>query len=110
MHGYERYVYQYISKEFPNEVDYDISQMKIFALDIEVQCENGFPNVEEAAEEMLSITIKDMVTKQYYCWATREFEAPKGVRQIFSGLKMRCSITSSTGGHRIHQISLRVGT
>ena len=79
MHGYERYVYQFISKEFPNEVNYDISQMKIFALDIEVQCENGFPNVEEAAEEMLSITIKDMVTKQYYCWATREFEAPKGV-------------------------------
>ena len=33
--------------------------MKIFALDIEVQCENGFPDVEAAAEEMLSITIKD---------------------------------------------------
>jgi len=79
VHGYERYVYQFISQEFPDEVNYDISQMKIFALDIEVQCENGFPNVEEAAEEMLSITIKDMVTKQYYCWATREFEAPKGV-------------------------------
>lgn len=79
VHGYERFVYQYIRQEFPGEVDYNISQMKIFAMDIEVQCENGFPNVEEAAEEMLSITIKDMVTKQYYCWATREFEAPKGV-------------------------------
>ena len=79
VHGYERFVYQFIRREFPDEVDYNISQMKIFAMDIEVQCENGFPNVEEAAEEMLSITIKDMVTKQYYCWATREFEAPKGV-------------------------------
>ena len=79
VHGYERFVYQYIRREFPQEIDYNISQMKIFALDIEVQCENGFPNVEEAAEEMLSITIKDMVTKQYYCWATREFEAPEGV-------------------------------
>ena len=79
VHGYERFVYQYIRQEFPGEVDYNINQMKIFAMDIEVQCENGFPNVEEAAEEMLSITIKDMVTKQYYCWATREFEAPKGV-------------------------------
>ncbi len=79
VHGYERFVYQFIRREFPGEVDYNISQMKIFAMDIEVQCENGFPNVEEAAEEMLSITIKDMVTKQYYCWATREFEAPKGV-------------------------------
>jgi DNA polymerase elongation subunit (family B) len=79
VHGYERFVYQYIRQEFPGEVDYNINQMKIYAMDIEVQCENGFPNVEEAAEEMLSITIKDMVTKQYYCWATREFEAPKGV-------------------------------
>tara|TARA_A100001234_G_C12632806_1_gene388961 strand:+ start:1 stop:2181 length:2181 start_codon:yes stop_codon:yes gene_type:complete len=56
-----------------------MNQMKIFAMDIEVQSENGFPNVDEAAEEMLSITIKDMITKQYYCWATREFEAPEGV-------------------------------
>ena len=65
VHGYERFVYQWIRREFPGEVDYDINQMKIFAMDIEVQSENGFPNVDEAAEEMLSITIKDMVTKQY---------------------------------------------
>ena len=83
IHGYDRFVYQYIRREFPGEVDYDISKMKIYAMDIEVQCENGFPNVEEAAEEMLSITIKDMVTKQYYCWCTREFEAPKGVKAEF---------------------------
>ena len=79
VHGYERFVYQYIREEFPNEVDYNIDQMKIYALDIEVQCENGFPNVEEAAEEMLSITIKDMVTKKYYSWTTREFDAPDGL-------------------------------
>ena len=79
VHGYERYVYQYIREEFPNEIDYNINQMKIYALDIEVQCENGFPNVEEAAEEMLSITIKDMVTKKFYSWTTREFDAPEGL-------------------------------
>ena len=79
VHGYERFVYQYIRREFPNDVDYNIDQMRIYALDIEVQCENGFPNVEEAAEEMLSISIKDMVTKKYISWATREFEAPDNV-------------------------------
>jgi DNA polymerase elongation subunit (family B) len=80
VYGYERFVYQFISKEFPGEVDYNINQMKIFALDIEVQCENGFPDVEAAAEEMLSITIKDMVTKEYFVWAMREFEVPEGVK------------------------------
>ena len=79
VHGYERFVYQWIRREFPGEVDYDMNQMKIFAMDIEVQSENGFPNVDEAAEEMLSITIKDMVTKKYYSWATREFTPPDGV-------------------------------
>ena len=75
VHGYERFVYQYIRREFPKEVKYNINQMKIYALDIEVQCENGFPDVEAAAEEMLSITIKDMVTKKFYVWAVREFES-----------------------------------
>tara|TARA_A200000159_G_scaffold154194_1_gene166831 strand:+ start:618 stop:3107 length:2490 start_codon:yes stop_codon:yes gene_type:complete len=79
VHGYERFVYQYIREQFPKEVDYDINQMKVYALDIEVQCENGFPNVEEAAEEMLSITIKDMITKKYYSWTTKEFDAPEGL-------------------------------
>ena len=54
--------------------------MRIFALDIEVQCENGFPDVEAAAEEMLSITIKDMVSKEFFVWAVREFEVPDGVK------------------------------
>ena len=80
VYGYERFVYQFIAQEFPDEVDYNIKQMKIFALDIEVQCENGFPDVEAAAEEMLSITIKDMVTKEYFVWATREFNVPEGVK------------------------------
>ena len=73
VHGYERFVYQYIRQEFPGEIDYNVNQMKVYALDIEVQCENGFPDVEAAAEEMLSITIKDMVSKKFYIWAVRDF-------------------------------------
>ena len=79
VYGYERYVYQFIAKEFPGEIDYDMKQMKIFSMDIEVACENGFPNVEEAAEEMLCITIKDMNTKEVFVWGTREFTPPEGV-------------------------------
>ena len=42
------------------------------------------PMLKKQREEMLSITIKDMVTKQYYCWATREFEAAlKGIKTNF---------------------------
>ena len=55
VHGYDRYLYQFISKEFPDEVDYDFKSMKIMSLDIEVSCENGFHNVKECSEEMISI-------------------------------------------------------
>ena len=48
VHGYERFVYQYMRREFPGEVDYNINQMKIFALDIEVESpSNTIAGVQE---------------------------------------------------------------
>jgi len=74
VHGYDRFLYQFISQNFPKEVDYHMDQMQIITIDIEVACENGFPDVESASEEMLCITIRDMNTKKYIVWGTREFE------------------------------------
>ena len=74
VHGYDRYLYQFISKEFPDEVDYDFKRMKIMSLDIEVACENGFPNVKECAEEMLSITVQDYQTRRLKVFGTRPYK------------------------------------
>ena len=75
VYGYERFLYQYMADQFPEEeIKFDISAMHIVSLDIEVACENGFPNVEAAAEEMLCITIKDINTKQIIVWGVREYE------------------------------------
>ena len=79
VHGYERFVYQHINQQFPNDIDYDMSMMKIYTIDIEVACENGFPDVEASAEEMLCLTIKDFNTKKIITWGTREFTPPEGV-------------------------------
>jgi DNA polymerase elongation subunit (family B) len=56
-----------------------MSMMKIYTIDIEVACENGFPDVEASAEEMLCLTIKDFNTKKIITWGTREFTPPEGV-------------------------------
>ena len=72
IHGYERFVYQFIADEFPGEIDYDMSKMNIITIDIEVGCENGFPDVHNASEEILLITIKNMMTKEMITWGTRE--------------------------------------
>jgi DNA polymerase elongation subunit (family B) len=78
IYGYERFLYQYIADKFPqDEIRFDMSKMHIICLDIEVECENGFPNVESASEEILCITIKDLNTKQLIVWGTREFQTDR---------------------------------
>ena len=79
VHGYERYVYQHIAQKWQGEIDYDMSKMKIWTIDIEVACENGFPDVQASAEEMLCITMKNFNTKETITWGTREFVAPKDI-------------------------------
>ena len=79
IHGYDRFLYQFIAKEYPGDIDYDMSLMNIITIDIEVQCENGFPDVESASEDILLITIKNMNTKKVITWSTRECNPPEGV-------------------------------
>ena len=75
VHGYDRFLYQFISENFPEEVPYDMTKMNILTIDIEVECENGFPDTDAAAERMLCITVRDMNTKKFTVWGIREFES-----------------------------------
>jgi DNA polymerase elongation subunit (family B) len=73
--GNERYIYQYISETYPeDEVKFDISKIKVTTIDIEVASENGFPDVESAAEEVLLITLQDYNTKQIRTWGLGKFD------------------------------------
>ena len=74
IYGNDRYIYQYISEMYPEpEVKFDISKIKLTTLDIEVKSENGFPDVESAAEEILLISIQDYNTKQIRTWGQGSF-------------------------------------
>jgi len=73
--GNTQYIYQYISEMYPeDEVKFDISKIKVSTLDIEVASENGFPDVESAAEEILLITIQDYSSKQIRTWGLGPFQ------------------------------------
>ena len=75
IYGNDRFLYQYISTEFPEErIEYDATQLKIYTIDIETSSENGFPNIGETAEEILCLTIKDFASKKLIVWGTREYE------------------------------------
>ena len=74
IYGNDRYIYQYISEKYPeDEVKFDISQIKLVTLDIEVASEQGFPDVESCTEEILAITIQDYTTKQIVTWGIKPF-------------------------------------
>jgi len=74
IYGNDRYIYQYISEKYPeDEIKFDISQIKLITLDIEVSSEQGFPDVESASEEILAITIQNYTTKEITTWGVKPF-------------------------------------
>lgn len=64
VYGNNNWGIQWIAEEYPEEVNWDKDQIKIFTIDIETATESGFPNLETANEELLLITIQDNFTKQ----------------------------------------------
>ena len=64
LHGLTDWNIQYIGKEF-DDCQYDFSKIKVMNIDIETGSENGFPNVNEVREEVISITLKDNITKKF---------------------------------------------
>ena len=74
IYGNDRYIYQYISDKYPqDEIKFDISQIKLVTLDIEVSSEQGFPDVESCVEEILAITIQDYNTKEIITWGVKPY-------------------------------------
>jgi len=75
IYGNDRYIYQYISEKYPeDEIKFDINQIKLVTLDIEVASESGFPDVESASEEILAISIQDYATKKITTWGVRPYQ------------------------------------
>jgi len=79
IYGNDRYIYQYISDKYSEEeIKFDMSKIKLVTIDIEVKSENGFPDVESAAEEVLLITLQDYNTKEIITWGQGPFELKQG--------------------------------
>jgi DNA polymerase elongation subunit (family B) len=73
--GNSYYIYQYISEKYPEEeIKFDINKIKLTTIDIEVASENGFPDVENASEEILLITLQDYTTKKIDTWGLGKFD------------------------------------
>lgn len=57
VYGNTRYQYCFIADEFPDVIDWNINDIAVANIDIEVGSENGFPEPDKASEPLTAITI-----------------------------------------------------
>jgi DNA polymerase elongation subunit (family B) len=74
IYGQTNYGYQYITHTYPGEIQWDITQLNIQTIDIETSSEHGFPDVQNPIEEVLLITVKNLVTRQIITFGCGEFD------------------------------------
>jgi len=77
IYGLERYHYQYIGQEHPENIEWDKDLIKIFTLDIETTCENGFPDVENPQEEIICLTVKNQSNKSIITWGVGDYHTDR---------------------------------
>lgn len=75
--GNYNYGYQFISKLFPDTITFDITLMKIVTVDIETSTEYGFPDVRNAQEEIILITLQDFNTKRITTFGCKPYLVKK---------------------------------
>ena len=74
IYGNKNYEYSFLSDLFPSEIDWNIENICIAYLDIEVGSENGFPEPSRASEEITAITMK--IDGKYHVFGCGEFVTP----------------------------------
>ena len=71
--GQTMFAYSYIADQFPNFVKWGTDNILIVTIDIETECENGFPDPHKAVDPLISITIKNHQTKKIMVWGVGKF-------------------------------------
>lgn len=74
IYGQTNYGYQYITHKYPGEIQWDITQLNIQTIDIETSSEHGFPDVHNPIEEVLLITVKNLISRQIITFGCGDFD------------------------------------
>lgn len=87
VHGFEicgtdNYVAQFIQKEYPDNIEFDITKINICSFDIEVDISDGYANVDEADKEITSIAYKSSKSDRYYLLGRKDYDKTKTITGI----------------------------
>lgn len=75
--GNKNFGYQYITENYSGEIQFDISNIRIYSIDIETSSEHGFPNVNNPIESVLLISIQNSVTKEIITFGCGDYVGNK---------------------------------
>lgn len=71
--GQTQWGYQYLTEQYPGEVQWSAEHIGIYSIDIETSSENGFPQVDNPVEEVLLITLQNNFTKDITTFGVGSF-------------------------------------
>ena len=78
IYGTQNYVHQAISDIFFHEdVPWDINQINVTSIDIEVQSDSGFPQPNLAHWPITAIAMRSSVDGVYHCWGLGDYDKTK---------------------------------
>ena len=77
LYGNERHIHAFIQGQFPNEIPYDRRLIDIASLDIETSFGDGFPEIDNPVNEILTIALKSSKDNIYRVWGLKPYNEEK---------------------------------
>jgi len=74
LYGNARHIPAFIQGQFPNEVPYDRRLIDIASLDIETSFGDGFPEIDNPINEILTIAYKSSKDDTYRVWGLKPYD------------------------------------
>ena len=74
LYGNARHIPAFIQGQFPNEVPYDRRLIDIASLDIETSFGDGFPEIDNPINEILTIAYKSSKDDTYRVWGIKPYD------------------------------------
>jgi len=81
IYGNEDYVAQYIAERYSGEIPYNYADLRVAFLDIETECEDGFPSLTEYNERVSAITVE--MDGVRHSFAIHDFSIPDVECHVF---------------------------
>ena len=81
VYGNTRHIPAFIQKQFPNEIQYSRSLVDIASLDIETEYGDGFPEVDNPVNKILTIAYKSSKDNTYRVWGMKPYDPAKSELQ-----------------------------